>query len=84
MRSASATELPPNFITSILFNSPEKQDKRVYTLLLGASCRFAAGPGFPLQFLGFAHCKSCGISASIPCAFRTEAFFPAVLTANRR
>jgi hypothetical protein len=39
----------------------------VYALLLGASGA-SAGPGFPLQFLGFAHCKSCGISASIPCA----------------
>jgi hypothetical protein len=47
---------------------------------MGASCRFAAGPGYPLQFLSFTAgkftCgKASGISASIPCAFPAEAFF---------
>ncbi|MDR1128136.1 MAG: hypothetical protein LBL20_02400, partial [Treponema sp.] len=35
----------------------------------------AHGPGFPLQFLGFASGEPCGISAAIPCAFRGKAFF---------
>jgi hypothetical protein len=34
--------------------------KQLYFWNPGASCRFAAGPGYPLQFLGFAHANPAG------------------------
>jgi hypothetical protein len=48
--------------------------------LLGASGA-GAGPGFPLQFLGFAHCKSCGIIRFNP--LRGFAIRPSAKKQNR-
>jgi hypothetical protein len=63
-------------VTSSLTEFHEKlkaaPDKRLRILIppFWAHFLLCKKPGYPLQFLDFASGEVCGISASIPCAFR--------------